>query len=418
MVNRSRRDALRGVEVETLDLIAEVLSSEKWAELLKGVLKRAVGQGNNGLTHKLVEAGAHMEDALHAAVGGGHGDVVNDLLANGASISSKHTECGRTPLHVAAQEGKPEMVQLLLLKGADKDAFSRCGFSPLFFAAHYGQVTSARALLAGDANVNLNSRGCGTSVAQAAARSGHVDILKAAIEHGADVDAVDKHQNTALHRAAEADEVEASKVLVEAGANIEARTDNGSTPLHSAADDLSLDTLAVLLKHGAHVNVRNIHNETPVFCAATKAGTGAAEVVDILLRAGADETITDRNGRSAADVVAIYVEEEQDRVAGDFERVRHLLANASADRAWRRRGYLALCRAHPGRVQVARRICRAHAGRARRTRSMARKDMCGWNETVRGGITDERVARGWVVLVAHVLELEEDGIFRTIVGYL
>lgn len=49
---------------------------------------------------------------------------------------------------------------------------------------------------------------------------------------------------------------------------------------------------------------------------------------------------------------------------------------------------------------------------------MARKDMCGWNETVRGGITDERVARGWVVLVAHVLELEEDGIFRTIVGYL
>ena len=50
------------------------------------------------------------------------------------------------------------------------------------------------------------------------------------------------------------------------------------------------------------------------------------------------------------DMIGLAVEEE-DHLVEDVERVRELLANAPADRAWRRRGYLVLCRAHPDRVQ-------------------------------------------------------------------
>ncbi len=57
-------------------------------------------------------------------------------------------------------------------------------------------------------------------------------------------------------------------------------------------------------------------------------------MVDVLLRPGADETIVDTFGETAADVVAVQVE-EGDRLADDVERARRLLANAPADRAWR-----------------------------------------------------------------------------------
>ena len=38
-------------------------------------------------------------------------------------------------------------------------------------------------------------------------------------------------------------------------------------------------------------------------------------------------------------------------VPEDVGRVRELLVNAPADRAWRRRGYLVLCRARPDRLR-------------------------------------------------------------------
>ena len=148
------------------------------------------------------------------------------------------------------------------------------------------------------------------------------------------------------------------------------------------------------------------------------AGTqGAAEVVDALLRAGADETIVDNQGRKASDVVGGEVAEEE-RLAEDFERVSELLANAPADRAWRRRGYLVLCRAHPHRVQHHSQASNDtdHSDTARRTRSRAKLARAGG---VAGGSTvDGRPGVDWDIVMTRVLLLQEEGIFRTIVGYL
>ena len=94
-------------------------------------------------------------------------------------------------------------------------------------------------------------------------------------------------------------------------------------------------------------------------------------MVDALLRSGADETITDDLARCAMDMIGCRVGEdgntsdddvsdvEANGIGGndidEINRVRQLLANATADRAWRRRGYLVLCRVHPSRVQLGRR---------------------------------------------------------------
>ncbi len=407
--------------MHTLDLIAEALTRTEWAELLKGPLELAARQGNRGLAQKLVSAGARIGSALHEAVWGGHGEVVNDLLENGASINFRSTTYDLAPLHLAVHAGNAEMVQLLMLKGADKDAPDVNGCTPLQTAARLGQVSAAQALLAGGADLHLRFGSLSMLVIHEAAEGAWVDILRATIEHGADVKAVDRLGRTALHVAASNHEgTEAIDVLVEAGANVEARATCGCTPLYFAASCFNLKALTALLKHGAHVNAQSVSLRTPVLHVAARAGRhGAAAAVDVLLRSGADETIVDEDGNAAADVVGGDVEEE-DRVAEDVERVHKLLANAPADRAWRRRGYLVICRAHPDRVEQMPEMRSALTATGRMTR---RSDILGRTEASRcqdvgGSAVEEGTRADWARVVGAVLGLQEEGIFRTIVGYL
>ena len=404
MANRHRREALRGLEVLVLDYIFQTSTSEQWAEVLKGPLELVAGLGHIHAVQKLVEAGAQVGNALHIAVEGGNGEVVTDLLENGASINALDTTYGKTPLHVAADDGKTEMVKLLMLKGADINVMDQHGRTPLYAAAQSGQVAAALALMAGGADVNIPCGEWRSPLVLIAAESGHVDILRAVINHGADVCAADTFQNTALHASADCNKAEAIDVLIEAGANIEARNSDGWTPLLNASNNASLDALTALCRHGAQVNAQDSYLQTPINRAAAHAGTqGAAEMVDILLRSGADETIVDDEGYRAANVVADNIEDE-DRLAEDVERVHKLLANAPADRAWRRRGYLVLCRAHPDRVQQAPEVSTVSA--------------YADNETSGQDVADERASGELADAVEKVLRLQEEGVFRTIVGYL
>lgn len=85
----------------------------------------------------------------------------------------------------------------------------------------------------------------------------------------------------------------------------------------------------------------------------------------LLLRSGADETIADNFGATAASEVGAFgcdfdlddfedyesYVEYQEEVDEDIQAIRRLLARAPAERAWRRRGYLVLCRTRPDRLQ-------------------------------------------------------------------
>lgn len=422
MTNWNGRQALRGVEDEVLDFISDTLTSEQWAELLKVPLERAAAWGNRNLAKKLVEAGAEIGDALHEAVKGGNEGVVDDLLEHGSSVDSTNSG-SKTPLHHAAQNGNAAMVKLLLVKGADKDALDSQQWTPLYLSTFFGHVLATLALLADGANINLRYNTSKSTVVHVAAQKGNDVILEAAIEHGADVNAADVYKDTPLHEAGSFNNVGAIDVLVDAGANMAARNGSGCTPLHHAAIDVRLEASRYLLGHGADVNSQNKNNETPLYYAACSAGTqGAAELVDILLRSGADETIADGDGVEAAEVVGSWVEEE-DRLAEDVERVRRLLAHAQADRTWRCRGYLVLCRAHLDRLhhhhhhRYAQDGSGAHDGTGHRTGGgvrLERADSGDCNEMVVG----ESAGGDWASVVAKVLALEEEDIFRTIVGFL
>lgn len=73
-----------------MDLVADAFTPEQWAQSPTAALDGAAGQGDRGLASKLVMgAGAKIGVALLDAVRGGHKEIVDDLLGNGASTSSK-----------------------------------------------------------------------------------------------------------------------------------------------------------------------------------------------------------------------------------------------------------------------------------------------------------------------------------------
>lgn len=416
----SGRETLRGAEEQTFDSISQVLEPEEWAEWLRAPLERAAATGNRGLARRLMVAGADVGDAMRKAVRGGHKEVVEDLLKNGVSVRSRDKD-GGTALHVAARAGNAEMVHLLMLRGGDKNAIDSDKNTPLYWAISGRHNDAVLALVAGGADVNLRCGYTNTTLPCTAIRKGGVDILRILIKHGADVDARDIDSDTALHVAAAHDEEEAITVLIEAGADIEARGRLDSTPIHMAAERLSLGALAALLRHDANVNAQNSQLQTPLHHAVYKcAQQGAAQAVDLLLRSGADETLEDKDYLRPADLSRSHFANAYK--AQYIGRVNELLKNAPADRAWRRRGYLVLCRAHPDRMQQRQGINGIpHEGAADMTQNgskAARRGESGVNEKTGGRTVEERNDAHWATVVARVLGLKEEGIFRYVLGYL
>ena len=411
-------DDLEGLD---LDLVADFLAADR-PLLMRVALERAARQGERDLVQKLVEEGTEIGLAMHAAAEGGHEEVVNYLLEHGAPVSARHGN-GNTPLHYAAKGGNAAIVQRLLLKGAEIDASNNLVLTPLYVAADGGHVAAALALMTAGANVNPRWSLFGNSVLQRASERGDVDIMRAAIERGADLDVVDGRGQTLLHAAASSNNPEAIDVLVEAGANIEAQhAQFRSTPLQAAALEVKLEAMLALLKHGANICARDMFGDTPLHSAAYMAGrkAGIPDVVDSLLRSGADETILNDRGSAAADLISKSVDNLS--LAKDLDRVRELLAKAPADRAWKRRGYVVLCRAHPERMRQIQGTSTAHISIARSADGEATLGRTEEASACTGALEASPVGgRGggdWAVAVAMVLRMQEEGVFRKIMGYV
>ena len=183
----ANREPLRGMAERVLDHVFEECSARQWAELLEAPLERAAGDGDSGLARKLVEAGAEMEHALHEAARGGHGEIVDNLLASGARIDSTNPD-GSPTLHVAAEGGHADIIRSLLLGGATADELDDLRRTALYVAVEAGHLAATEALLAAGADADIL---CTDELEQPAlhlaTHEEHVGVLRALIEHGADV---------------------------------------------------------------------------------------------------------------------------------------------------------------------------------------------------------------------------------------
>ena len=236
---------------------------------------------------------------LHRAVRTGDVQAIARLITGGANVNAAN-RYGVTPLSLAADNGDAVTLQTLLKAGAaikTAEATLPDRQTLLMRAARTGHVEALKALLAAGDDVNARETRTGTTAAIWAATYNRGNAVRALAEAGADlnvtstVTAYPHTQNgvlltgpeegvsyvgqtvlprggwTAAMFAAREGAADAIRALGDTHANLNALDPEGTSALIIAVINGHYDAMAALLDKGADPNVADIKGMTPLYAA-------------------------------------------------------------------------------------------------------------------------------------------------------
>jgi uncharacterized protein len=307
-----------------------------------------------------------QQTPLMWAVAESHADMAQVLIDHGADVNARQVEWhwdrqvtkeprekwmplgGLTPLLFSARQGCVDCARVLLKAGADKNALDPNNISPMVMALINGHYDFAVFMLDQGADPNIADETGRTPLY--AAVDDHtmpdsnlpapreidnnvtsLDVVKALLAHGADVNAQLKKQipyrtkvdrgadtmlntgTTALLRAVKAGDAEAMQVLLAKGADPKLTTKSGVTPIMAAAglgtkeedttgrrktEAEAIAAIKLCIDAGADVNTADNQGETALHGAAQK---GYDQVLQFLVDHGAKLDVKDKKGRTPLD---------------------------------------------------------------------------------------------------------------------
>jgi uncharacterized protein len=138
---------------------------------------------------------------LHAAAQRGDSAAIERLLRSAnhrRSLLEARDEHGRTPLHVATFARQREAIKALLAAGADSAAFEHGHYDAVTIAAVADDQETLRVLLAAGASAKLTTSRYDGTALIAAAHLGHDGVVRQLIAAGAPLDHVNNLHWTAL----------------------------------------------------------------------------------------------------------------------------------------------------------------------------------------------------------------------------
>ncbi len=296
-----------------------------------------------GAVNALLEAGANLEQAdgvenspLRIAVESGYLESIRSLLDAGAKIDAVEATGNITALKWAARLAAPEIVQLLLERGADAGLDGGDGKTPM-------HMVSASPTSYGFSGLKeLHKRHGEYDKIRAARkmvrRTAHnkpKETVRALVKAGAEVDRLDQDGKTPLFRVASIGDDTLSKMAmlermmgrnsisedmvtgfdtarhqirkvveayVENGADIEHRCgEENQTPLNRAAQSSVVEAVKALVKAGADIEAKNSTGRTPLHEAAA---AGESESIRFLVKAGADDMARTPEGATPTELAA------------------------------------------------------------------------------------------------------------------
>lgn len=219
----------------------------------------------------------------------------------GCGCDRRPTDRGAKKLIRAIESGDTALADKILAEGVDVNGQDRTGMTPLLQSLLSGNEPLYKQLLARGANPNVCTTKGQCVMNEAADRDG--PWLELALNHGGDPNTLNSGNPFYPNR----------------------------TPLFYAISHEHLDieswharNVDLLIKAGANVNHQDSRGQSPLLRAAR---TGGYESVVLLLQAGADPTLPEKNGLNTVDW---YVERTEDMVLSDeqkpwFQKSREML---------------------------------------------------------------------------------------------
>lgn len=243
---------------------------------------------------------------MYIACQKGYTNIARLLLDAGANADAACSS-GSTPLYIAAQKGyksvriihsplfsyllrwltplwstfvffhRPQVVHLLLQRGASIESLFKNNWTPLSIASSNGHHEIVDLLLQYGARTDV----CDYSPLYKACQKGHVRVVKTLVKYGADIQACGKDGSTPLYIAAQEGHTDIVEFLLRRKASVDVRWSSGYTPLYISAQKGHKAIVTLLIEHGADIEAASDVGSTPLYIAAQK---GNSEVVEDLIR--------------------------------------------------------------------------------------------------------------------------------------
>lgn len=206
---------------------------------------------------------AKGKTALHAAAAGGYVDIIACLRLAGCDLNLVDYE-NRTPIFDAVSNHKVKAIEYLIDCGAVLGTKDTKGMTCLHLAARQGHPDLIKLLLnTGKFDMNEKDDGGWTPIMWAA-EDKHRDATQLLIEQGANVHIRDEELNTPLHWAALSGNLEVCRLLLEAHADINSLNIFKETSLHIAAREDCYNCVQLLVSRGANIYIKNKDGQTPL----------------------------------------------------------------------------------------------------------------------------------------------------------
>ncbi|KAJ7256360.1 ankyrin repeat-containing domain protein [Mycena rebaudengoi] len=222
------------------------------------VLHVACCEGFTEIVQVLLDHGADSNTA--------GGEYANALQATASCEYSNYSDLGFQRAWWLAEETaskaeydridaswRPEIVQMLLQKGAHVNAKGGKYGSALQAASKAGHMEIACILLENGADVHARGGKFGTALSAAVAHN-HMDMVRLLLNNGADINSSDAMYGSALQTACSRGHMELVEFLLRKGADINAAGGELGSALQAAAANGHADVVQILLDNGARVN--------------------------------------------------------------------------------------------------------------------------------------------------------------------
>lgn len=285
-------------------------------------LMLAIRKGHQPSCEVLVKAGADLLatdsyglNAMHIAVYFAQNEIVQMLAVQNQLINSKN-KIGRTPLMIAGEMGYMHICETLMQAGSDLFAIDNEGCNIMHVAANNGKIEVLQMFVTQQKLINSRNKK-GETPLMLAAEAGHKSACEVLMKAGADPIATDNDGQNVIHKVVKFKKIEIVKmfaaykellnskegddgetplmlavnskqcfdVLIKAGADIFATDNDGQNVLHHASREGKNEIVQMFSNNRELMNSQDVLGRTPLMTSIEK---GFKHICEQLIKDGAD----------------------------------------------------------------------------------------------------------------------------------